>query len=161
MFKCYRSRLDPLEKSQHCSCWGQESGCLQDNRHWQESWQNYAGIAICEKVSFLTPYGPWMDILFLSYFPYLLFLISLIHYRQHSDGMKKLDQAVKDVDYYRQVCVCMWSVLFHNMEYGSMFSQEAENLRTRYNDVVMEKQRLDQEVVSLRRWTCKFNEWYI
>ena len=92
-----------------------------------------------------------MDILFLSYFPYLLFLISLIHYRQHSDGMKKLDQAVKDVDYYRQVCVCMWSVLFHNMEYGSMFSQEAENLRTRYNDVVMEKQRLDQEVVSLRR----------
>ena len=32
-----------------------------------------------------------------------------------------------------------------------MFSQEAENLRTRYNDVVMEKQRLDQEVVSLRR----------
>ena len=92
-----------------------------------------------------------MDILFLSYFPYLFFLISLIHYRQHSDGMKKLDQAVKDVDYYRQVCVCMWSVLFHNMEYGSMFSQEAENLRTRYNDVVMEKQRLDQEVVSLRR----------
>ena len=30
--------------------------------------------------------------------------------------MKKLDQAVKDVDYYRQVCVCMWSVLFHNMD---------------------------------------------
>ena len=95
--------------------------------------------------------GHGHSILILSYFPYLLFLISLIHYRQHSDGMKKLDQAVKDVDYYRQVCVCMWSVLFHNMEYGSMFSQEAENLRTRYNDVVMEKQRLDQEVVSLRR----------
>ena len=64
--------------------------------------------------------------------------------------MKKLDQAVKDVDYYRQVCICMWSVLFHNVD-PSMFSQEAENLRTRYNDVVMEKQRLDQEVVSLRR----------
>ena len=29
--------------------------------------------------------------------------------------------------------------------------QEAENLRTRYNDVIMEKQRVDQEVISLRR----------
>ena len=51
--------------------------------------------------------------------------------RQHSDGMKKLEQAVKDVEYYRQ---------------------EAENLRTRYNDVILEKQRLDQEVLSLRRY---------
>ena len=57
-----------------------------------------------------------MDILFLSYFPYLLFLISLIHYRQHSDGMKKLDQAVKDVDYYRQVCVCMYYFIIWNMD---------------------------------------------
>ena len=45
--------------------------------------------------------------------------------------MKKLEQAVKDVEYYRQ---------------------EAENLRTRYNDVILEKQRLDQEVLSLRRY---------
>ena len=45
--------------------------------------------------------------------------------------MKKLDAAVKDVEYYRQ---------------------EAENLRTHYNDVVLEKQRVDQEVISLRRF---------
>jgi len=51
--------------------------------------------------------------------------------KQHSDSLKKVDQAMKDVDYYRQ---------------------EAENLRSRYNDVILEKQRLDQEVVSLRRF---------
>lgn len=51
--------------------------------------------------------------------------------KQHNDSIKKVDQAMKDVDYYRQ---------------------EAENLRSRYNDVILEKQRLDQEVVSLRRF---------
>ena len=30
--------------------------------------------------------------------------------------------------------------------------QEAENLRTRYNDGILEKQRQDQEVASLRRY---------
>ena len=58
-------------------------------------------------------------------------LVINIDIRQHSDGMKKLDAAVKDVEYYRQ---------------------EAENLRTHYNDVVLEKQRVDQEVISLRRF---------
>ena len=53
--------------------------------------------------------------------------------RQHSDGAKKVDQAMKDVEYYRQ---------------------EAENLRSRYNDVILEKQRLEQEVSSLRRYQC-------
>jgi hypothetical protein len=35
------------------------------------------------------------------------------------------------------------------------FIKEAENLRTRYNDGIMEKQRLDQEVASLRRYGTK------
>ena len=35
-----------------------------------------------------------------------------------------------------------------------MIFQEAENLRSRYNDVILEKQRLDQEVSSLRRFVC-------
>lgn len=60
-----------------------------------------------------------------------VYWLSILIFRQHSDGMKKLDQAVKDVEYYRQ---------------------EAENLRTHYNDVVLEKQRVDQEVISLRRF---------
>ena len=51
--------------------------------------------------------------------------------KQHNDSIKKVDQPMKDVDYYRQ---------------------EAENLISRYNDVILEKQRLDQEVVSLRRF---------
>ena len=75
-----------------------------------------------------------------NFYQYLLF-------RQHSDGMKKLDQAVKDVEYYRQVkpsdLFSLWK-LFD--------TQEAENLRTRYNDVILEKQRLDSEVISLRRF---------
>ena len=56
--------------------------------------------------------------------------------RQHSDGAKKVDQAMKDVEYYRQ---------------------EAENLRSRYNDVILEKQRLEQEVSSLRRYQLKIS----
>ena len=56
--------------------------------------------------------------------------------KQHSDGVKKVDQAIKDVEYYRQ---------------------EAETLRSRYNDVILEKQRLDQEVASLRRWVTVNN----
>jgi len=55
----------------------------------------------------------------------------MIAKKQHNDSIKKVDQAMKDVDYYRQ---------------------EAENLRSRYNHVILEKQRLDQEVVSLRRF---------
>ena len=61
--------------------------------------------------------------------------------------MKKLDQALKDVDYYRQVNIC----LHKNFNNWILAFQEAENLRTRYNDVVMENQRLDQETLSLRR----------
>ena len=41
------------------------------------------------------------------------------------------------------------------MEY---YRQEAENLRTRYNDVILEKQRLDQEVLSLRRCVVDFTQ---
>lgn len=45
------------------------------------------------------------------------------------EAVKKCEQAVKNTDYYRG---------------------EADNLRTRYNDILVEKQRLEQEVNSLR-----------
>ena len=37
------------------------------------------------------------------------------------------------------------------LKFGKHPFQEAENIRGRYNDVILEKQRLDQEVASLRR----------
>ena len=43
--------------------------------------------------------------------------------------MKKCEQAIKDAEFYHA---------------------EAESIRTRYNDMLLEKQRLDQEVNSLR-----------
>ena len=49
--------------------------------------------------------------------------------RQNSDAEKKLDQAVKDMEYYHR---------------------EAETMRARYNDVFLEKERLEQEVNSVR-----------
>ena len=62
--------------------------------------------------------------------------VSLPHYerrhfvsRQNSDAEKKLDQAVKDMEYYHR---------------------EAETMRARYNDVFLEKERLEQEVNSVR-----------
>ena len=62
--------------------------------------------------------------------------------------MKKFEQAVKDVEYYRQVMM----KLIVNLQYSNIIElQEAENLRTRYNDVILDKTRLDQEVISLRR----------
>merc|ERR1719319_1820594 len=45
--------------------------------------------------------------------------------KQNTDSLKKVDSAMKDMEYYRQ---------------------EAENLRSRYNDVILEKQRMEQEV---------------
>ena len=49
--------------------------------------------------------------------------------KQHNEALKKCDQAVKDADYYHG---------------------EAENLRGRYNEILVEKQRLEQENNSLR-----------
>jgi hypothetical protein len=49
--------------------------------------------------------------------------------KQHADVLKKCEQSMKDAEFYHA---------------------EAESLRTRYNDLVIDKQRLEQEVNSLR-----------
>ena len=55
--------------------------------------------------------------------------ISLSTFRHQSDTLKKLDQALKDTEYYHH---------------------EAETLRSRYNNVIVEKQRLEKENNSMR-----------
>ena len=49
--------------------------------------------------------------------------------RHQSDALKKLEQALKDTEYYHH---------------------EAETMRSRYNNVVLDKQRLEKEINSMR-----------
>ena len=49
--------------------------------------------------------------------------------RHQNDTLKKLDQALKDTEYYHH---------------------EAESLRSRYNNVIVDKQRLEKELNSMR-----------
>ena len=50
-------------------------------------------------------------------------------FRQHGDALKKCEQTMKDAEFYHA---------------------EAESIRTRYNEMLIEKQRLENENNSLR-----------
>ena len=70
-----------------------------------------------------------MSIYYFKYSVSVVFSIEIMFFRQHGDALKKCEQTMKDAEFYHA---------------------EAESIRTRYNEMLIEKQRLENENNSLR-----------